>query len=191
MWILCLFTNCVRTETTGSRASRHFRNCVVWPNGMHIYCWFINEDNCIVCGGHRVYGCVCFVKSCFSHKSKWFKYMASIRGIRPAHVWCTNVFVACLRASVHVCVFELCWQTPWNFQCETEVLTATAQTDPSVVELSICDFKAWLMDADLAPCSLSVPFSIYQPRDVSWFTPLSLFHFLLVEHSTRVHLGPL
>lgn len=60
---------------------------------------------------------------------------------------------------------------PWNIQCEAEVLTATARNDPSIRELSICDFKAWLMDADLAPCSLSLPFRIYQPRDVSWFTP--------------------
>lgn len=51
--------------------------------------------------------------------------------------------------------------------CVTEALTEAALADPSVVELAICDFKAWLMDADLAPCSLSVPFSIYQPRDVS------------------------
>lgn len=31
--------------------------------------------------------------------------------------------------------------------------------------------KAWLMDTDLVPCSLSLPFTIYQPRNVSWFTP--------------------
>lgn len=117
--------------------------------------------------------------------------MASIQGARPADVWCTNVFVACLHASVHVCVFMYAARHRELIQCETEVLAATAQADPSVVELSVCDFEAWLMDADLAPCSLSVPFSIYQPRDVSWFTTLSLFHFLLVKQSTRVHLGPL
>lgn len=54
---------------------------------------------------------------------------------------------------------------------------------PSVVELSICDFKAWLMDADLAPCSLLVPFSIYQRGDVSWFSPVPLpLHACRVEH---------
>lgn len=140
-----------------------FRIVLTGPMG----CMFIadyqwRQDN--------VYRYVCFVKFVFHTKASGSN-MASVQGTRPARVWCINVFVACLHVSVHVCVFKLCWQTPWNIQCEAEVLTATAQADPSVVELPICDFKAWLMDADLAPCSLSVPFSIYQPRDVSWFTP--------------------
>lgn len=112
--------------------------------------------------------------------------------------WCLDIHW-CLSTCPHAsagCVFmNTASQTPWNIQCETKVLTATAQADPSVVELSICDFKPWLMDADLAPCSLSVPFSIYQPRDVSWFNPPpslptttlslppSLSHFLLAELS--------
>lgn len=66
-----------------------------------------------------------------------------------------------------------------------------SSTGWSVVELPICDFKAHLMDADLAPCSLSGPFRIYQLRDVSWFGSLSLLHFLLVEQSSRVDLVPL
>lgn len=136
-----------------------------------------------------VYRCVCFVKFVFHTKASSSNTMASIQETRPAYVWCTHVIVTCLQASVHVCVFRFCWQTLWNIQCETKVLPATAQTDPSIKELSICDFKAWLMDADLAPCSLSLPFRIYQPRDVSWFTPLSLFHFLRVEHSITVHHG--
>lgn len=88
----------------------------------------------------------------------------------------------CMSPTMHTFFFlffqmSTCRQ-PWNIQWEAEVLTATARNDPSIRELSICDFKAWLMDADLAPCSLSLPFRIYQPRDVSWFTlppsPLSL-----------------
>lgn len=108
-----------------------------------------------------VYSC-CF----FTHKQ-----MVQIYGIntgnQASHMCDAHTFVACLHASVHVRVSVLCCETPLNIQCETEVLTATAPADPSFVELSVCDFKAWLMDADLALCSLSVPFSIYQPRDVS------------------------
>lgn len=91
--------------------------------------------------------------------------MESVQATRP---W--------MSPTMHPFFFSFFFQTstcrqPWNIQWEAEVLTATARNDPSIRELSICDFKAWLMDADLAPCSLSLPFRIYQPRDVSWFTP--------------------
>lgn len=44
---------------------------------------------------------------------------------------------------------------------------------PLLCELFICDLEAWLMDVDLAPCSLSFPFRIYQPVDVSWLPSCS------------------
>lgn len=47
------------------------------------------------------------------------------------------------------------------------------------------------MDADLAPCSLSVPFRIYRLRDVSWFASLSLHDFWRVAQRSRVDLVPL
>lgn len=140
---------------------------------------------------HLMFIAVYVFESLFHTKASgsdlWQEYRKPGQRVSDAH---TCVF-ARLSAFLQVYVFMLQLQAPLNIPCEAKVLTATAQADPSVVELSTGDFKAWLTDVDLVPCSPSVPFSIYQLRDESWFTPLSLFHFLLVERSTIARCQPL
>lgn len=183
-----LFADCVPTER-GEAASRHFQNCLDWLNGIHIYCWLSMKMTALFV--EDIMFTAVFVLWSLFFTQKQVVQICGINTGNQTSSCLAHKRVCCMSTCFCECVFKLYWQTPWNIQCEAEVLTATVQADPSVAELPICDFKAWLMDADLAPCSLSVPFSIYQPRDVSWFTPLSLFHFLLVERSTRVHLGSL
>lgn len=76
MWVLC--SPIVFPQNVGKQCFSTFSELSWLAQWDPYLLLIINEDDCIVCGGHHVYRCVCFVKFIFHTKASgsnmWHQY---------------------------------------------------------------------------------------------------------------------